>query len=386
MFGIGTLSLLIFYTMIGPTISFAIIAIVLAFITSLLVTVYKAEISPTTLSKDLSLIKKAFDTDAILASIPTQRDVISYYTKTTDRDYKLLELFVGPGLHTRLCVNYPILYHTGNARQVMYVLNALAGVHAVKNQKSNGKAVVVKTNVLEIGIGHGFCTLMLAGLLPRDEFEFYGMDVVKRHVDIAKKDGVKYPNVHFHIGDAAAASSFRSMAPQPPSFDLIFGVESFCHIDTTDRMNTLFSNVATHLTTDGRLIIVDGFRSENFSQSPPDQQLAMRLAERAFGIQKIHPMSQWIEAAYPVGLELKRLEDLTAQALPFWTFGWRFAHAIIHHAPAWVIRRLRAAPFIARSTDNLLAVATVAHAMQNRAAAVYGVMVFAKKGGGVTEM
>ena len=75
------------------------------------------------------------------------------------------------------------------------------------------------------------------------------------------------------------------------------------------------------------------------------------------------------------------MEDLTAQALPFWTLGWRFAHAILHHAPAWVIRRLRATPFIGRSTDNLLAVATVAHAMRDRASAVYGVMVFAKKEG-----
>ena len=92
-------------------------------------------------------------------------------------------------------------------------------------------------------------------------------------------------------------------------------------------------------------------------------------------------MGQWTVIAYANGLELKRIEDLTTQAIPFWTLGWRFAHAIIHHAPAWVIRRLRATPFIARSTDNLLAVATVAHAMQNRAAAVYGVMVFSRKGG-----
>ena len=378
MFGIGTLSILIIYTMIGPTISFAIVAIAMAFITSVLVTVYKAEITPKTLSQDLSLIKNAFNTDAILASTPTQRDVISYYTNTTNRDYKLLELFVGPGLHTRLSVNYPILHHTGNARQVMYVLNALVGVHAIKNHQGGGGAV--KTKVLEIGFGHGFCTLMLAGLLPHDEFEFYGIDIVKRHVDIAKTNGANYPNVHFRVGDAAAASSYWGLG-QRPSFDIIFGVESFCYIDTAERMRTLFSNVATHLTSEGRLIIIDGFRSEKFTQSPPDQQLAMRLAERAFGIQEMHSMGQWTVIAYANGLELKRIEDLTTQAIPFWTLGWRFAHAIIHHAPAWVIRRLRATPFIARSTDNLLAVATVAHAMQNRAAAVYGVMVFSRKGG-----
>jgi SAM-dependent methyltransferase len=378
MFRIGTLSVLILYTMIGPTISLIIIAIAVAYVTSVFVTVYKAELTPATLTKDLALIKNAFNTDAIISSTPTKQDVISYYTTTTNRDYRLLELFAGPGLHTRLCVDYPILHHTGNARQVMYVLNALAGVHALKTQKSN--APVAKTKVLEIGFGHGFCTLMLAGLLPHEEFEFHGIDLVKRHVDIARKEGANYPNVHFHMGDAATASSYTGIFSQH-SFDIIFGVESFCHIDTTERMRNIISNVALHLTFKGRLIVIDGFRSENFSQSPPDQQLAMRLAERAFGIREMHPMSQWVEVAYPAGLELKGMEDLTTQALPFWTLGWRFAHAILHHAPAWVIRRLRATPFIGRSTDNLLAVATVAHAMRDRASAVYGVMVFAKKEG-----
>jgi hypothetical protein len=59
-------------------------------------------------------------------------------------------------------------------------------------------------------------------------------------------------------------------------------------------------------------------------------------------------------------------------------------HAVLHHTPAWVIRRLRASAHTAKSTNNLLAVATVAHAMRDRAAAVYGVMVFAKGSSNVT--
>ena len=106
----------------------------------------------------------------------------------------------------------------------------------------------------------------------------------------------------------------------------------------------------------------------------------MRLAERAFAIKRMRPMSEWIEAAYSAGLRLESLEDLTHQALPFWTIGWRFAHALLRHAPAWVIRRLRATPYTAKSSYNLLAVATVAHTMRNRAAAVYGVMVFSRRG------
>ena len=380
MFGSGTFTLLLIYTIMGPTIFFVTISIALAFIASFAITAYRAELSDKSLTQDLALIKNVFNTTAILASTPTHRDVVSYYTRTTDTDYKLLELFVGPGLHTRLCTAHPILSHTGNARQVMYVLNALAGVHAVKKAAAEGDN---RTKVLELGFGRGYCTLMLAGLLPPTEFEFHGIDIVQRHVDVARRDGAKYPNVYFHYGDAVLSSSYRLLSTPVTTFDIIFAVESLCHVS---NVHNLLSNAAKYLSPGGLIVIIDGFRSETFTESPPDQQLAMRLAERAFNIQTMHPMSEWIEAAYPAGLELKRLDDLTTQALPFWTLGWRFAHALLRHAPAWVIRRLRATPYTARSTDNLLAVATVAHAMRNRASALYGVMVFAKRAGGVTEI
>jgi SAM-dependent methyltransferase len=256
-------------------------------------------------------------------------------------------------------------------------------VHALKvgNNNNNNQVAIEspnvgpnKTHILEIGFGRGYCTLLLAGLLPASDFEFHGLDIVERHVDVARADAAKYPNVRFHHGDAAATTMYAKM----PSFDVIFAIESLCHMDSPERMRCLLTNASKHLLPGGCVVIIDGFRSETFGQSPPDQQLAMRLAERAFGIQRMHPMSEWIEAAYPTGLALKRLDDLTAHAIPFWTLGWRFAHAFLRHAPVWVIRRLRATPYTARSTDNLLAVATVAHAMRNRASAVYGVMVFGK--------
>ncbi len=363
MFSWCTLTLLLIRAIMSPTLLFVAASIAAAFVFSLLTSAYKAELSDKSLAQDLAVIQHAFNTTTMLASTPTQQHMVSYYTRTTDKDYRLLELLVGPGLHTRLSAAHPIRSHTGNARQVMYVLNAVAGVHAVKNE--GGRTT---TKVLEIGFGRGYCTLMLAGLLPAAEFEFHGIDVVHRHVDVARMDGAKYPNVFFRHGDASMPSSYGDQL-----FDVIFAVESLCHID---NMHNLITSASRNLSPKGRLIIVDGFRSENFSQSPPDQQLAMRLAERAFGINRMRPMSEWIEAAYPVGLELKRLDDLTMQALPFWTLGWRFTHALFQHVPAWVIRHLRDSPYTARSTDNLLAVATVAHAMRNRAAAVYGVMEF----------
>ena len=359
MFGIGTLTVLILFTLMGPAVFLILVSIIGAYVFSFMTSIYNSTLSDSTLSKDLIHIQRAFNTEAILKASPTQQDVVSYYTKTTDRDYRLLELFAGPGLHTRLNARHPIHTHTGNARQVMHVMNEMA-------YASEGV-----TKVLEIGSGRGYCTLMLAGLLPSKHFEFDAIDIVPRHIEAARMDAKGYTNVHFHLYDAATFDP-------PASFNTIFAVESLCHLDTAASMASFFANAADHLAPGGRIIIIDGFRSDNFSKAPPDQQLAMRLAERGFSIKRMHTMGEWVKCAENEELVMLSGEDLTEEALPFWTMGWRFAHAFLGHVPAWVIRRLRASPFTARSTDNLLSVATVAHAMRNKAAAVYGVMVFGR--------
>ena len=369
MFGIGTLTTLLALSLMGPKLCICLATVVMAWLASLVISAYRARLSDATLTQDLALLEPAFDTDALLEHTPTREDTDEYYTRTTDRDYRARAWFVGPGLHTRLSAKHPIGPHVGTARQVMYVANEVAIAHHQSTKP---------VRVLELGAGRGYCTLLLAGLFqPASDFQFFGVDRVQRHVEVARNDALDYTNVHFRQGDAAHTSSFQPYLSTTP-FDVVFAIEAVCHLDHPEAMRAFLTNTANHLAPDGRLILIDGFRSENFSTAPPDQQLAMRLAERAFSIRRMHSMSEWIEGAHAAGLQLKRIEDLTPQALPFWTLGWRVAHAVLHHSPAWVIRRLRASPYMAKSTDNLLAVATVAHAMRNRAAGVYGVMVFGK--------
>ena len=72
--------------------------------------------------------------------------------------------------------------------------------------------------------------------------------------------------------------------------------------------------------------------------------------------------------ARAVGLHLIKNVDLTSEALPFWTTGWRLARIA-----------LRLIPFVRylRLSGNLLSVATTAHAM--RGAAEYGELVFQRR-------
>ena len=66
-------------------------------------------LSDSTLSKDIASLRAAFGA-AYMDALAKQFDakqVCEYYTRTTDRDYGLLEAFVGPGLHTQLHAAQP---------------------------------------------------------------------------------------------------------------------------------------------------------------------------------------------------------------------------------------------------------------------------------------
>jgi hypothetical protein len=100
-------------------------SIAAAFVSSFLVSACMTKLSDKRLAQDLTLIQRAFDTNAMLLTTPTQqRDVVSYYARTTNQDYRLLEFFVGPGLHTRLHAAHPIS-HAGNNNARQVVINAI---------------------------------------------------------------------------------------------------------------------------------------------------------------------------------------------------------------------------------------------------------------------
>jgi hypothetical protein len=76
-------------------------------------------------------------------------------------------------------------------------------------------------------------------------------------------------------------------------------------------------------------VIIDGFRSSNFDQASPDQQLAMRLAESGFRVQKMPSKADWVREAAEVGMKLTKELEMTNEVLPFWTLGWRVSRAVL---------------------------------------------------------
>jgi len=282
-------------------------------------------------------------------------DVVAYYNETTQRDYRVLQFFSGPGLHSRLCLPMPTGINAATLVQPSLLLEHIGCVRALR--------------VLEIGCGQGACTLFLASLCPT--VCFHGIDITPKHVDIAQKHKAvgSYSNVVFSLHEATELSTLEEMG-----FDLIFGVEAMCHLDTPLKRHSFLTQAYSKLSSGGRVVLIDGFRSSLFSHASHHQQAAMRYAETGFRINAMPTKKEWVDLALDLNFQVAQDRDLTIEVLPFWELGWRFAHFLLHFAHLLQYVDLLH-PRIAHTGANCLAVATTAHALRNRAAAEYGMLV-----------
>lgn len=254
---------------------------------------WRSDLDDRTLASDLALLRSAFDVDETLASKETytSEDVTQYYASTTDLDYMALELCVGPGLHSELRAPYPVLSYGGHTRQAVLVLMEVVASSAL----DWGVLFASQPNrrVLEVGFGRGYCTLFLAGLCP--DVQFYGVDRVLRHLQVASEACIRggYGNADFTCADA---TEFLASAPDCVHYDVIFGVEALCHLDTCDKLAAFVSSAAARLThRGGRLVVVDGFRTDKFDAAADDRKTAMRLAECGFRIRRMPSKAEWTE-------------------------------------------------------------------------------------------
>ena len=310
---------------------------------------------------DLERVQRVFKEQCLCFQ---PRDTVAYYRHTTDRDYRWLRWFVGPGMHTVLTAPPPVGYHGLGTRQVMFVLTEMC--------------VTGARRVLEIGCGHGYCTLLLAGLAPNVQFD--AIDLVEEHIQTARSDAKRagLRNTRFLVGDGTVNN-------HGGTYDLIFGVESLCYVRSVPQF---LRHVWQLLRPGGRLITVDGFRSPTFPMCSVAQRTAMRIAEQAFCINAMHSKAHWKRFAVLAGLHvLTRVyihimytlplsdRDLTNEALPFWNMAWWLSRWV----PCMLLRRHMESSETRHATGrSICAVTMVAHAMRDRGAAEYGFLVMGK--------
>ena len=77
-------------------------------------------------------------------------------------------------------------------------------------------------------------------------------------------------------------------------------------------------------------MLVDGFRVKGTTtdNNVHDEQ-CMKLCEGCFCIRDMPSVHDWQEAASDCGFHIQVNHNLTSQALPFWTLGWRLTRSIL---------------------------------------------------------
>lgn len=339
-----------------------VVSVAAAVVVALVFYIYVKRLTPTRerLASDLRRLRRVLPVDELSASNFGEDDVRRYYSATTFRDYKLLEWATGcNAMHTELAAaDRRLPYRPRHLQQLLYVIAHL------------GDGAIAGGRTLEVGFGKGSNTVYLASLFP--DALFVGLDLVDEHAahatDYAAATGVA-GNTAFAVGDAAAPPAGLLDA----RFDAIFGIESFCHMDDA-KLAAFLKFAAKALLPRGRIVVVDGFRADNYADLDDDVREAMNLAESGFRIARMPSRATWRALAAEHGLEVVSETELTRQALAFWTRGWRVAHTLLRVAPAF-LRWYFASNLRRRETGaNFASVAMTAYAMA-LGSANYGVLV-----------
>tara|TARA_B110000046_G_scaffold184918_2_gene224822 strand:+ start:191 stop:1210 length:1020 start_codon:yes stop_codon:yes gene_type:complete len=336
-----------------------------ASVVTLLLYAATSELDNFSLASDLLRLRRVYTPEFQRMELKnyTADDVQSYYTHTTNRDYRLLRKFVGEGHHTRLSTIFSDDSHFRTSYQSLVVY-----------AECLSKPV---QRVLEVGCGRGRCSLLLGQMLRTTSF--VGVDNVELQISAARDAAYACAadNVSFEVCDATRLGKMRLHQEIEP-FDMIFGVESLCHMDTETKAAAFMEQAASLLSPGGRLVIIDGFRSSTFDTCSDEQRMAMLLAESGFRINAMPAMQQWVLLAKKNGLRCVRNLTFTDEALPFWELGWRISRPLLLFPG--LLRLVSMLSVECRETvSTLLSVSTVAHAMRNGAAAEYGYLVFERQ-------
>jgi predicted O-methyltransferase YrrM len=269
------------------------------------------------LVKDLRRISYVVPLDSYVAATYTQDDVKRYYGSTSFRDYRIFEMGTGSNaLHTELVPAARLPYQIGFFQQL---------VHVIAHMPDSGHT----GNILEVGFGKGSNLIYLASLFPKAHF--VGVDLLEEHVTYARRYAScsRLSNVSFFRGDAANLLG-GSSSTSVQYYDLIFGIESFCHLDSDEALEGFLLYAQQHLRPNtGRIIVVDGFRSRSFAEAPQEAQQAMNLAESGFRIRRMASKDLWRTMGAAAGFDVVRDVDLTPQASRFWTLGWKVAQLLL---------------------------------------------------------
>ena len=214
-------------------------------------------------------------------------------------------------LHTELVPECKLPFQAGFLQQLLYVI--------VQMGQNGG-------TVLEVGSGKGSNAVFLAATFKQTNF--WGLDLLKEHVDYANNYALvsKLSNVRFIKGDAALPMPLPIAAL---TFDLIYGIEALCHLDSDEQLVAFLESAYKILKPGGKIVVVDVYRSKSFESQPSDVQQAMNLAESGFRICRMASKDTWRTLGTSVGFKVIQDINLTPQAAGFWLLAWKVAQLLM---------------------------------------------------------
>lgn len=160
-------------------------------------------------------------------------------------------------------------------------------------------------DVLELASGNGFNLELLAR--AHSEVQFTGIDLVPEQVKRADEKLSALANASTEVGD------FQDLAFEDAAFDLVFVIESLCH--ALDLAKAL-SEVHRVLRPGGRLIVIDAWRTDGFSQQSTELQSAAGYAEAAMAVPYAREIGAWKSAVVEAGFEITEDLDLSEAIMP----------------------------------------------------------------------
>lgn len=373
----------------------ALVSLAILFIVTTMVIIGRSVLSDETMEFDMDMIRRLLgdeDTDRMLQKgCINGSSLLEYYNSTTGIDYRILQYFVGPGMHSLMNAPHPILGQCGNTRQGIMIMGEIRAVRSLPIHSDDGILQGVegvdrvdqdsmllmtgrgcKARVLEVGCGKGHCTLLLAGLCK--DVQFHGIDIIESHIKSARSSASigKYKNVGFSLKDVRDISPSGGVGNK---YDVIFGCESLCHMDTYHDMDAFVRVARNLLVTNGRVVVCDGFRGESYSQCNTMQKDCMLLAECGFSIREMPSVASWTTCFESNGFKRIDYVDLTKEVLPFWRIGWKVARLFLMYIPCIFRYLYRKCPRLRQSIHSMVSVMTVAQSFKS-GAADYGLIVF----------
>lgn len=238
----------------------------------------------------LETIKKVFKLNTLIEQSVNESTTVKYYEQS-EYGYRIYHSDEG---YIHMAINYDGVFNSdGYYEQARIVNKQIQEIQAL--------------NVLELGCGKGVNSIFLAGQNPN--VNFFGVDLTPLHISYALKKSQDLKNVRFAIGNFQELNFIEDQ-----SFNIIFEVESICH---ATNMQMLFNEAYRILKPGGRLIVIDGFRGKNFSQSSSELQTAAVLVEKSMGVAKsFMEIDKWLEIAQASNFKVLSVENLSSAVMP----------------------------------------------------------------------